>query len=197
VVFFAADFHGTIVNNLTYQLTPDGEQIPTGAFEIVTGPVAFFDGRFGPNVIAIATAFGLINAEQQAIYDTLPVAPDRDDLVNDKDDFVKQLLIQQTQAFGYDPVGLEGSGIDAELLQGDYVAAHNFGWTEVEIDATTGNLTVTVYGIEAYSEAELVANPNDITGRTPTVLVQFQVTPQDVPAPAPTGRTLYLPIVAR
>lgn len=191
VVFFAADFHGTIVNNLTYQLAPGGNQLPTGAFEIVTGPVAFFNGRFGPNVVALASGLGLVSNEQRSFYDTLPVAPDTDDLVNDKDDFVKQLLIQQTEAFGYDPVGLQGSEINATLLQGDYVTAHNFGWTEVEIERATGKLTVTVYGIEAYSEEQLIANPTAITSRTPTVLTQFQVTPRSL------FTELYLPLVGK
>ena len=37
VVFIAADIHGTLVNDLTYQLESTGEQIPTNAFEITTG----------------------------------------------------------------------------------------------------------------------------------------------------------------
>ena len=87
----AGDFHGTIVNNLTYQTGPGQAQIATSAFEIVTGPVAFFDGRFGPNVVALAAAFGLITPEQQAFYDALPVAPDLDDIPNDKDDFIEPI----------------------------------------------------------------------------------------------------------
>lgn len=194
VVFFAADFHGTIVNNITYQLGPGQASVPTGAFEVVTGPVAFFNGRFGPNVVSLAAAAGLITPEQQAAYNALPVVVDADDTVNDRDDFVKQLVNQQITAFGYDPIGLQGSEIDATLLQGDYLATHHFGWTEVEIDRLTQALTITVYGIEAYSEAELLADPASVIERTPEVISRFRVTPQSVPGGGP-PLPLYFPII--
>lgn len=186
VVFMAGDFHGTIVNNLTYQLGPGQEQIATGAFEVVTGPVAFFDGRFGPNVANISAAVGLLSEEELALYESLPVAPDTDNIVNDKDDFVEQLLIAQTDLFGYDPVGLDNNLtqaeglIDATLLQGDYVASHNFSWTEFDIDPVTQKLTVTTYGIEAYSEADLLANPEAVTSLEPSIISQFEVNPQGI-----------------
>ncbi len=119
----------------------------------------------------------------------LPIAPDLDDIPNDKDDFLK--LAFQTLAIGpggYDPLGLnnnltEESGVigsfdvEANLLQGDYVAAHTFGWTQFDIDPVTQKLTVTTYGIEPYSEAELLANPQAILSRTPTIVSQFEVIP--------------------
>lgn len=182
VVFLAGDFHGTLVNNLTYQTGPGQAQIDSGAFEVVTGPAAFFDGLFGPAVVNIATAAGLLTPQQRAFYDLLPVAGDRDSIVNDKDDFVKQLLNQQISAFGYDPMGLNANlpgiqGVDATLLQGDYVATHTFGWTQFDIDPTTQKLLVTTYGIPPYSEAELLANPEDITSRVPAIVSQFEVNP--------------------
>ncbi|HSM83797.1 MAG TPA: alkaline phosphatase D family protein [Nodosilinea sp.] len=190
VVFMAGDFHGTIVNNLTYQAGPGQAQIATNAFEIVTGPVAFFDGRFGPNVIDIAANFGLITPEQRAFYDALPVNPDLDDTPNDKDDFLKQVLVSQTDLLGYDPVGLndnlaaaEGL-INATLLQGDYVSAHTFSWTELDVDAETQTLTVTTYGIDAYSEADLLANPQAVLDLMPRIVSQFEVQPTlDAPTP--------------
>lgn len=183
VVFLAADFHGTIVNNLTYQLGPGQPQIATNAFEIVTGPAAFFEGLFGRAVVNISQQAGLITPEQRAFYEALPTAPDADDLLNDRDDFVKQLLVAQTDGLGYDPVGLNqnlpiADGlIDAQLLQGDYVTVHNYGWTEFEIDAATQQLTVTTYGIPDYSEAELLSDPAAIARLTPAVISQFEVTP--------------------
>ncbi|MEO1376118.1 MAG: phytase, partial [Cyanobacteria bacterium J06635_10] len=197
VVFMAGDFHGTIVNNLTYQTAPGTEQIATNAFEIVTGPVAFNDGLFGPTVANLATAAGLINSEQKAFYDALPVAGDTDSELNDKDDFIKNLIVEQTTPLGYDPVGLNNNLaqaenlIDAELLQGDYVSTHTFGWTEFDIDAETQALTVTTYGIEPYSEAELLENPEAITSREPQIVSQFVVNPQplDSTAPTVTGNT--------
>lgn len=187
VVFMAGDFHGTIVNNLTYQTAPGQAQIATDAFEVVTGPVAFFDGRFGPNVANISAAAGFITQEQLQAYNSLPVAPDLDDIVNDKDDFVKQLLVGQTNLLGYDPVGLNNNLasanglIDATLLQGDYVAAHNYSWTEFDIDATTQALTVTTFGIDAYSEAEVLADPQKVLNLEPRIISQFRVNPKAVP----------------
>jgi myo-inositol-hexaphosphate 3-phosphohydrolase/phosphodiesterase/alkaline phosphatase D-like protein len=177
VVFLSGDFHGTLVNNLTYQLAPGQAQIQTSAFEIVTGPAAFFDGLFGPTVAQLSLAANLITPEQFRFYQSLPVAPDADDVVNDRDDFIKQLLVAQTSAFGYDPIGLQGSLIDATLLQGDYVSTHTYGWTQFDIDQTTQKLTVTTYGVPAYSEAELLANPSAVTSLTPRVVSQFEVNP--------------------
>lgn len=194
VVFMAGDFHGTIVNNLTYQTTPGGEQIATSALEIVTGPAAFNDGLFGPTVANLATVAGLITPEQQALYDALPVAADPDSEIDDKDDFIKQLLEEQTTPLGYDPVGLNNNlpqaqnSIDAELLQGDYVATHTFGWTEFDIDEQTQVLTVTTYGIDPYSEAELRANPEAITSREPRIVSQFVVNPQGEEITGTAGR---------
>ncbi|MEL6162027.1 MAG: hypothetical protein AAFR18_22690 [Cyanobacteria bacterium J06627_32] len=114
----------------------------------------------------------------------MPAAADADDVVNDKDDFVEQLLVAQTDLFGYDPVGLnnnltQAEGlIDATLLQGDYVAAHNYSWTEFDIDPTTQKLTVTTFGIEAYSEADVLADPQAVIDLQPTIISQFEVNPQ-------------------
>ncbi|MBD0337647.1 MAG: phytase, partial [Cyanobacteria bacterium Co-bin13] len=175
VVFMAGDFHGTIVNNLTYQEGPGQAQIATGAFEVVTGPVAFFDGRFGPAVANISLAAGLLSEAEFAFYNSLPVAPDTDSALNDKDDFIKQLLVAQTSLFGYDPVGLNNqteaeARIDATLLQGDYVAVHNYSWTEFDIDPLIQKLTVTTYGIDAYSEADFLANPEAVLALEPKVI---------------------------
>lgn len=182
VVFVAADIHGTVVNNLTYQIAPGQAQIATNAFEITTEAVAF-DAPFGPTVAELATQIGLLTPEQSAFYETLPIANDADDLLNDKDDFIKQLVNDSFKGLGYDPIGLntnlsQADGlINANLLQGDYVATHTYGWTEFDIDAETQKLTVTTYGIQSYSEAELLQNPNAITGLTPTVVSQFEVLP--------------------
>ncbi len=176
VVFVAADVHGTLVNNLTYQTGPGQSQIATNAFEITTGAVAF-DAPLGPTVVNLAAGLGLVDADQKAFYDALPVAGDADNLVNDKDDFFKQLVNAQLAPLGYDPLGLENSGINASLVQGDYVAAHTYGWTEFEIDPETQKLTVKTYGTPPYSEAELLADPAAIASQTPTVVSQFDVKP--------------------
>jgi 3-phytase/alkaline phosphatase D len=175
VVFMSGDFHGTLVNNLTYQLAPGQPQIQTGAFEVVMGPAAFFDGLFGPTVAQLSLAAGLLTPEQFAFYNQLPIAPDADSFLNDKDDLIKQVLVAQTNAFGYDPIGLQGSPINATLLQGDYLSTHTYGWTEYDIDQASQTLKVTTYGIPFYSEAQLLADPAAITSQTPTVVSQFEV----------------------
>jgi myo-inositol-hexaphosphate 3-phosphohydrolase/phosphodiesterase/alkaline phosphatase D-like protein len=195
VVFVAADIHGTFVNNLTYTETVGGPRIATDVWEITTGSVAF-DQPFGQTVIEVATAAGLLTPEQVAFYESLPIAPDLDDLPNDKDDFLAQAF--QTLAIGpggYDPIGLDDNltaeqgaigtfDVEATLLQGDYVAAHTYGWTQFDIDPETQALTVTTYGIEPYSEAELLADPQGIGSREPAIVSQFAVQPTfDEPAP--------------
>ncbi len=187
VVFIAADIHGTLVNNLTYQLGVGQAQIATNAFEISTGSVAF-DAPFGPTVAQLALGAGLINAQQKAFYDSLPVANDADNAPNDRDDFIKSIVDGGLTPLGYDPLGLnnnlaQANGlIKAKLLQGDYVALETYGWTEFDINPTTQKLTVTTYGIKPYTRAELEANPSLITSRVPAIVSQFEVEPNQIVA---------------
>ncbi|MGF1459414.1 MAG: alkaline phosphatase D family protein [Leptolyngbyaceae cyanobacterium] len=188
VVFVAADIHGTFVNNLTYTETVGGPRIATDVWEITTGSVAF-DAPFGQTVVDVATAAGLLSAEERAFYETLPIAPDLDDIPNDKDDFLEQAF--QTLTIGpggYDPIGLDNNltaeqglqgsfEVEATLLQGDYVAAHTYGWTQFDIDPNSQVLTVTTYGIEPYSEADLLADPESVVNSTPFIVSQFEVVP--------------------
>ena len=182
VVFVSADIHGTLVNNLTYQTTLGGPQIALDAFEISTGAVGY-SPTFGPTVVGLAAAAGLLSPAQAAFYSTLPIANDKDSLVNDKDDFLKSLINGQLDLFGYDRLGLNDNlGIadglvDAQLLKGDYVAAHTFGWTQFDIDPETHVLRVTTYGVPSYTEAEALANPEAIAALTPTIVSQFEVHP--------------------
>jgi hypothetical protein len=57
VVFVTADIHGTLVNNLTYQTSPGGPQIQSGAWEISTGSGGY-DAPFGPTVAGLAAQLG-------------------------------------------------------------------------------------------------------------------------------------------
>jgi myo-inositol-hexaphosphate 3-phosphohydrolase/phosphodiesterase/alkaline phosphatase D-like protein len=190
VVFVSADIHGTLVNNLTYQLAPGQAQIATSAFEITTGSVAF-DAPFGQTVAQLASAVGLLTPAQQQFYNSLPIANDKDSIVNDKDDFIKQIVNSGLNPLGYDPIGLndnlaQANGlINANLLQGDYIASHTFGWTEFNIDQQTQKLTVTTYGVDAYTREELAANPNVIANRQPAIVSQFEVNPTFKTTPIP------------
>jgi 3-phytase/alkaline phosphatase D len=184
VVFVAADVHGTVVNNLTYQEQAFGPQIATSAFEITTGSVAY-DAPYAQTVAGLAVDVGLLTPAQKAFFDSLPIAPDADDVPDDKDDFIKVLTNTVLDDFGYDPIGLNNNLaiaeglIDATLLQGDYQASATYGWSQFAIDADTQQLTVTTFGIEPYSEAELLADPDAILARTPSVVSQFAVNPAD------------------
>jgi myo-inositol-hexaphosphate 3-phosphohydrolase/phosphodiesterase/alkaline phosphatase D-like protein len=180
VVFVAADVHATFVNNLTYLEEPFGEQIPTSAFEITTGAVAYDP----PTGAFLGNLFTAGSPEASAFYNALPVAPDLDDLPNDKDDFVKQAFNNTfLNPLGYDPLGLDSNlpqaegAIDATLLQGDYFVGHSYGWTEFDIDPATQKLTVTTWGIPAYSEAQLLENPAEIANRSLEIVSQFEVNP--------------------
>jgi len=158
VVFVAADIHGTVVNDITYQLAPGGAQIPTGSFEITTGAIAY-DAPFGPTVVGLAAQLGLVSPADYLTYLSLPTAF--------KDLFVQQLVDSQLNQLGYTPVGLQNSAVNATLVSGGYVATHVYGWSEFEIAAQTAVLTVTTYGVDP-------ATPT----ATPAVVSSFTVQPQ-------------------
>ena len=162
VVFIAADIHGTIVNNVVYQLRPGGPQITTSMFEISTGSVAYAD-PFGPTTIAHA---GPVIG---GLYERL----DRDGQ-NNLITVISNLMLS---LYGYPHVGLDWSPVDAQLLDGGYVVVNTYGWTEFEIDADTQQLTVTTYGITWYSPEEMASYPDDIVQRTPRVVSRFRVDP--------------------
>ncbi|GAB4201545.1 MAG: hypothetical protein Tsb002_38150 [Wenzhouxiangellaceae bacterium] len=195
VVFVAADIHGTVINDLSYQRPQDvlgalaqgnpslAPQIPSGAFEVVTGAVAF-DAPFGPTVLDLADgipidangttltqaflqSLGLPNREA---FDALPRSF--------RNQALEGLINQQIQPLGYDPVGLENdddSNINARLTRGGYTAAFSYGWTEFYISPFSRRLWVTTFGIAPYSQDEI--SP-EILQRRPQVISQFIVTPQ-------------------
>ena len=187
VVFIAADVHGTLVNNLTYQVHPDDPQIVTGAFEVTTGPVAY-DKPFGPTIlnfaagISVTPMFTLLDAflfpqglpNLDAFDSQLSRAEKNEALLG----FANLLL----GPANYDPIGLEGSPIDATVLEGGYVNVFNFGWTEFEIAEESHELSVTVFGIDHYSAADV---GTALAERQPAVLSRWTVT-----AAAPVGPRL-------
>ena len=183
VVFVSADIHGTLVNNLTYQMGPGMAQIPTNAFEITTGSVAF-DAPFGPTVLELAAAvpvapgvslldafLGQLGLADVAAFNALPQAV--------KNTALEGLVNQQIIPLGYDTLGLQDtSNVEAVLTKGTYTAVFNFGWTEFNVDEHSQALTVTTYGIDAYTEADLLNDPAEIISRKPRLINQFVVTPQ-------------------
>jgi phosphodiesterase/alkaline phosphatase D-like protein len=189
VVFVAAGLHGTVVNNLKYQFTPSGTQHPTGAFEIIVGPVAVDppNGPLGPATIPQAYEAGIVTQQEVDDYNN--------GSREEQDAFIEEVLNRTITAspLNYDPIGLNGSEIDASLLQGGYVVAHTYGWTEFEINKNTQILTVTTYGIDYYTVDELAGDPNGVTSRTPEIISQFVVNPEVVLVPEMDAR--YLPLL--
>ncbi len=190
VVFIAADIHGNLVNNLTYQLSPNSPQIAINAFEVTTGSVAF-DAPFGPSVIKLAEQLELLTPQQIAVYKSLPTNAA-------KDTFIQTLVNEQITPFGYDPLGLDNNLkqadglINVQLIKGQYVNTHTFGWTQFSIDPNTQKLTVTTYGIEPYTEAEVLANSREIITRKPEIINQFEVTPTQTPKPSLSLSLLFI-----
>ncbi|MGF1535513.1 MAG: alkaline phosphatase D family protein [Elainellaceae cyanobacterium] len=190
VVFVTGDFHGNVVNNVTYQETFGGPQIATDVVDVMIGPVGIqltvpflpepfnetFAAPFGPATVAF-TPPSLLEAQGKSQAEYLALTD-----LDAQNQFVREVLDARLTPLGFDPVGLEGSGIDADLLQGEYIAAHNYGWSEFEIDPLTQVLTVTTYGVEPYTEADLLANP-DVAEGVPTVRSQFAISPSDFDAP--------------
>ncbi len=178
VVFVTGDFHGTVVNNITYQEGVGQPQIPTGAFDVMIGPVGIqlnigqgpFAAPFGPATV-VFTPDALLPPSEKERYRNLATRAE-------KDAFIKNILDTRTAPLGYSPVGLEDSNIQATLLQGGYVAAHTYGWTEFNIDPQSQQLRVTTFGVDPYTQAELEANPTAIITREPAIVSDFLVNPQ-------------------
>jgi len=183
VVFVSADIHGTLINNLTYQLGPGFPQIPTSTFEVVTGSVAY-DAPFGPTVLALAA--GIPVAPGVSLLDVFLAGvgvPDMDTF-NSLPGIVKNaaleaLVNQQIVPLGYDTIGLQDtSEVDATLLAGGYTAVFSYGWTEFDIDADTQALTVTTYGIDPYTRQDVEADIAGVASRIPVVVSKFVVNPK-------------------
>jgi 3-phytase/alkaline phosphatase D len=170
VVFVTADFHGTIVNDITVpNPTNPTQQLFTGAFEIITGSVAY-SAPAGPTFAQLGLATGAITPAQFAFYQSLPNAG--------KDAFIKSVLDGVISGYGYSPTGIQDPSINATFTVGGAVAAHHYGWTEFDIDPQSKGLTLTTYGVDWYTPQEAAANPQAIIARPITVRQQIVVTPR-------------------
>jgi phosphodiesterase/alkaline phosphatase D-like protein/phospholipase/lecithinase/hemolysin len=174
VVFVSADNHVFSVNNLTYQDFFGGPQIVTSAIEVDTMAVA--SPLLVTAIPALLTQAGVLPPAQLALYNQLPAAG--------KDVFLKTLIDKTFLApLGYDPIGLDDNlpvaafNNHAQLLRGSYFVSNDFGWTEFKVDPTDESLTVTTYGVPAYTATDLATNPNAVLARTPTIVSQFRLTP--------------------
>lgn len=187
VVFIAADIHGTAINNLTYQelneANPElsflGPQLRSSAFEVTTGAV-IHPTPLGPGIVGLALQAGLITPQQFAFYQSLPVAPDTDSLLNDKDDFVKMLLNGQlgttpTPGNAYSLIGLEDSGLEYDLVSGDWVIGHAAGWTEFAIDPLSQQLSILTWGITFTDVIAALGDPGALAALSPRLLGELRV----------------------
>ncbi len=184
VVFITGDFHGHVVNNVTYQEAFGEPQIATDVVDVMIGPVGIqltvpflpepfnetFAAPFGPATIAF-TPPSLLEAQGKSQAEYLALTD-----VDAKNQYVREVVDARLTPLGFDPIGLEDSDIDATLLQGEYIAAHNYGWSEFEIEPLTQTLTVTTYGVEPYTQSDLPANP-EIARQQPEIRNQFAIAP--------------------
>ncbi len=167
VVVVSADVHTTFITALNYQTAPDGPLIPSSAFEVTTGSVAFWPPT-GQALVEGAAQFRLVSAEELAAY--------RAGTLADKDALLEQVynrFVADLQ--GYSKLTLDGTR--AELLAGSLICGHSFGWTEFDIDAATQELTITTYGIRAYDLAALTNSTDEVLSRTPEVLSVVRARP--------------------
>ncbi len=194
VVFIAADIHGTVINDLTYQRREDvlkalatsgnplaAPQRLTSAFEITTGSVAF-DPAFGD---AVTNLLALVPGGQTLLDQLLASAN-----VGNLDEF-KQLPVpvknatmqgminQQLSTLGYTTLGLQDNNlIKATLKQGSNTALYSFGWTRFDIRNGNHTLKITTYGIEPYTAQNLANNSAEVVNRKPEIVSQLIVSPQ-------------------
>ncbi|HAN73308.1 MAG TPA: phosphodiesterase [Planktothrix sp. UBA8402] len=175
VVFVSGGAGGTIVNELTYQLNFDQPQIKTDAIEITVGAIGdqldlgstFIPGTWGSEIMNFSS-IDTITQDAKDIYAGL-------DTASSKDQLVQNILSNQLNQFGYDPIGLDETKLNAELIKGSYFAVHNFGWTEFIVDPQTQKLQVNVYGIEPYTQTDIQSIPANIINRQPEVISQFVI----------------------
>jgi len=194
VVFIAADIHGTLINDLTYQRREDvltalttvgnplaAPQIKTSAFEISTGSVAFAPS-FGDTITSLLgfipngnlilgqmfAAVGVSNVDQ---FNQLPMAI--------RNLAMEGLVNGQLTQLGYTPVGLQDNPrINAKVVIGGNTALFSFGWTAFVVNPTNQTLKITTFGITPYTAADLASNPTAVTQRQPEILSQILVTPE-------------------
>ena len=169
VVFVTADFHGTAVNRLSYQMGPGQAQIQTNCLEIITGSVAY-DKPFGPTIVDLAMGVGLVPAGTDLYYQSLPAGG--------KESLVAGIINPGLEALGYNRLSLTANPLpQAQLREGFYMATNSYGWTEFSIDAATQQLKTTTWGIAPYNQAQLEADPAGVTGRLPEIVSEFQMSP--------------------
>ena len=196
VVFVAADIHGTLINDLSYQRREDllsawsdsGDllsvpQIQTSAFEVTTGAVAF-SPSLGNVVLGLPSIIpGVSQVKDQIValgevdslseFKALPMAA--------KSAAMQEYINAQLQQLNYTSLGMQDNPlIDAELQSGLYSALFSFGWTRFEIQSETGELSIATFGIEPYASEELELDAEQVIGRKPELVSKLIVIPSEL-----------------
>ncbi len=170
VVFISADIHTTFINNLTYQTEAGGAQIPTHCFEISTEATAYYKPT-GQMIMEEAGKIGLLSKDQYAAYQKM--------LFPEKDAQLEQIVNTVVLGLqGFTKLGLEDSLVDWQRVKGGWVVGHTYGWSEFQVDADTQNLTITTYGVPAYSPADAENKSAQILAYTPEIMSQLIIKPQ-------------------
>jgi phosphodiesterase/alkaline phosphatase D-like protein len=170
VVFIAADIHSTYINKVFYQTEANGDFIPTHVFEVTTGPVAFYPPT-GAATVDGAAQFNLISQDDYAAYQNLSIA--------EKDKVLLGLFNQYAmQLQGFEDLGLDNSLLDVELVKGEFIAGHVFGWAEFDIAPDTQILTMTTWGVPAYSPEDAANRSQAILALKPEIINQLVVRPK-------------------
>ncbi|MEO1288616.1 MAG: alkaline phosphatase D family protein [Chloroflexota bacterium] len=169
VVFVSADIHSTFISDISYQTEANGQQISTNIWEISTGSVGYYPPT-GQGALELASNLGVLLPSETERYASGTLA-DKDAVL----ETVFNRFILTTQLLN--PVGLEDSTVDYDLLQGGWTFGHSFGWTEFDIDAESHELLVTTYGIPAYSADDMSRNAETLLTVMPQILGQMRVRP--------------------
>lgn len=172
VVFVSADVHTTFINNLAYQIDLDSDPIQTNIWDISTGPVAYYPPT-GQAIVEVASNLGVLPPYQVEEYNNGDIAT--------KDSFVATLVNRLVSGVqGLNEIGLENTPVEVDLLEGGWLIGHTFGWTEFEIESETSVLTVTTYGIPAYSANQMSTNPYLYSHQEPQIVGQMRIQPRSV-----------------
>ena len=170
VVFISADVHTTFINNLTYQTEAGGAQIPTHCFEIST-ECAAFSPPTGQLIMDTAAEIGLISKRDYADYQQRPLA--EKDILSEA---IFNTVVLKLQ--GFTPLGLDDSLVNWQRVKGGWVVGHSFGWTEFEIVPETEKLTITTWGVPAYTPEQAANESEKILAYAPEIMSQLIITPQ-------------------
>lgn len=194
VVFIAADIHGIVINDLTYQRRDDALKAlattgnpltaphhATSAFEITTGAIAF-DPAVGDavtNLLSLVPGGQIILDQLLASVQVSGLDKFKKPPMATKNMALQKLIDQQLSSLGYTPTGLQDNKLTkAKLKQGSNAALSSFGWSKFDIKPGNHSLKITTYCIEPYTSESLVNNSAEVINRKPQIVSEIVISPQ-------------------